>query len=163
MGTSSSAEQSGHFHKRSHMQRTVHTGGDRAGSIFRLYMGGLAIVTWFMAMTEPRSMSSLAAASGAGEILAWLLMVIGSAAVVDALVNDFLPQRFHWRVAVRQRHFILAAMAFCYTAQLYVAFSSMRSTGLLLYYLWNAVSITFIQFVDAHQRSKDATCVITCG
>lgn len=134
-----------------------------AGSVFRLYMGGSAFVTWFLALNEPRSMMSLAARTGAGHMLIWMLMIVGAFAVIDAIINDFLPQRFHWRAAVRQRHFILSAMAFCYVAQLYVEFSSLRSTGLLLYYLWNAAAITLISFVDAHQRSKDATCVITCS
>lgn len=142
---------------------SAHTGGDRAGSVFRLYMGGSAIVTWYLAMTEPRSMVSQAASTQAGSTLVWCLLLVGLAAVVDAVVNDFLPDRFHWKTAVRQRHFILCTMAFCYVAQVFVAFSSLRSNGLLAYYLWNAVSIMFINFVDAHQRSRDATCVITCS
>jgi hypothetical protein len=36
------------------MSRTAHTGGDRAGSVFRVYMGGNAIVTWYIAMSDPR-------------------------------------------------------------------------------------------------------------
>lgn len=140
----------------------AHLGSDRAGSVFRLYMGGSAIVTWFLA-GEPKTMMSLAALTTPGNLLIWCLAIIGVAAMVDALVNDFMPQRFHWKAAVMQRHFILSAMAFCYVAQLYVAFSAMRTTGLLLYYLWNASAIMFISFVDAHQRSKDATCVITCS
>lgn len=147
----------------SHMQKISHIGGDRAGSVFRLYMGGNALVSWYNATNEPRSLSSLAASSPAGLMMIWLLAVIGIAAVVDAIVNDFLPQRFHWHLAVRQRHFILAGMAFCYVAQLYTEFFTLRSTGLLLSYGWNASIIMFIAFVDAHQRSKDATCVISCN
>jgi hypothetical protein len=137
--------------------------GGRAGSVFRVYMGGNAIVTWCIAMTDPRSLMHIVASTGEGAVLVWLLMVVGAAALIDAVINDLLPARFHWRVALRQRHFILAAMAFCYVAQLYVAFFSMRSTGLLMYYLWNAVTIMAMAFFDAHQRSKDATCVIVCN
>ncbi len=145
------------------MSATLHTGGDRAGSVFRVYMGGSAIVAWLMAIDAPGSAAHQVAATGEGAALVWLLMLVGVAALIDAVVNDFLPDRFHWRVALRQRHFILSAMAFCYIAQLYVAFFSMRSTGLLLYYLWNAGAIMFIAFIDAHQRSKDSTCVIICS
>jgi hypothetical protein len=145
------------------MQKVNHTGGDRAGSVFRLYMGGLALVSWYNAINEPRSMISLAAGTEAGVMLAWCLAIVGVAMVADALINDFLPSRFHWRLALQQRHILMAALAFCYVAQLYTAFSTLRSTGLLLYYLWNAISIMFIGLVDAHQRSKDATCVITCS
>jgi hypothetical protein len=103
------------------------------------------------------------ASTSDGAALIWFLMVVGIAVLLDALINDFLPERFRWRIAVRQRHFMLAAMAFCYVAQLYVAYYNFRSTGLLLYYLWNASTIMLIAFIDAHQRSKDASCVIVCS
>lgn len=143
--------------------KTANQGADLAGSIFRLYMGGLAIVCWYIATTEPLSMISLAASNNAGTILIWLMLLIGVALIVDVVVNDLLPTNFRWRLAVRHRHMLLSALAFCYVAQLYVAFSSVCSTGLLLYYLLNAGTIMFIAFVDAHQRSKDATCVVTCS
>lgn len=145
------------------MNKEAHQGSDHAASIFRLYMGGNAVNCWYLAMTEPRSMLSAAANTDAGLILTWLMLFVGLAALADVVINDFLPRRFHWRTAVRQRHFIFVAMAFCYVAQLYVAFASLRSPGLLMYYLWNAVTIMFIAFVDAHQRSKDATCVVICS
>lgn len=141
----------------------LHNGGDRAGSVFRVYMGGNAIVTWFVGMTDPRSLMHLVASSTEGAVLIWLLMLVGMSVLLDAVINDFLPQRFHWRIALRQRHFFLAAMAFCYVAQLYIAVANFRSTGLLLYYLWNASMIMLVAFIDAHQRSKDATCVIVCN
>ncbi len=140
------------------------TGGDRAGSVFRVYMGGISIVTWYIATTDARSLMYMVASSDQGAALVWLLMAVGVAALLDAVINDFLPDRFHWRVAIRQRHFILTAMAFCYVAQLYVAFYNLRSTGLLLYYLWNAAAIMFVAFIDAHQRLKDATtCATACN
>ena len=138
--------------------RIPHTGADRAGSVFRVYMGGSAIVTWYIAMAEPRSLLHMVASTGQGAALIWMLMLVGLAALLDAIINDFMPPRFHWQAALHQRHFILAAMAFCYVAQLYVAFFGVRSTGLLLYYLWNAITIMAIAFVDAHRRSKDAQC-----
>lgn len=138
-------------------------GGDRAGAVFRIYMGGNAIVAWYVAMSDPRSLLHLVASSSEGAVLIWLLLIVGVAALLDAVINDLLPQRFHWRPALRQRHFILAALAFCYVAQLYVAFFKLRSSGLLLYYLWNAGMIMLAAFIDAHQRSKDASCVIVCN
>lgn len=145
------------------MNRRQPKGGDRAGSVFRMYMGGCAIVNWYMALYEPRSLMSLVAASTEGEVWIWLAMFVGVAALLDSLINDFLPARCHWRVALRQRHFILMAMAFCYVAQLYVAFLYLRSSGLLIHYLWNVATIMAVAFFDAHQRSKDASCVIVCN
>ena len=125
-------------------------------------MGGSAIITWYMAMFEPRSMARLVASTFEGALLFWMLLAIGCAALLDALINDFLPERYRWQVAVRQRHFILAAMAFCYIAMLYVAFIYLRSSSLLIQFLWNVATIMAVAFFDAHQRSKDASCVITC-
>lgn len=138
-------------------------GGERAGSLFRVYMGGNAILSGFMALNEPRSLMYLVASSVEGSVLILMLALVGAAALVDAVINDFLPKRFHWQVAIRQRHFILAAMAFCYVAQLYVAFFYLRSAGLLMHYLWNVFAIMAVAFFDAHQRSKDASCVIVCN
>ena len=145
------------------MNELQHAGSDRAGSIFRIYMGGNAIVAWYVALTDPRSLLHLVASTTEGVVLIWLLLIVGCAALLDALINDLLPQRFHWRPALRQRHFIFAALAFCYVAQLYLAFFNLRSAGLLLYYIWNAGMIMLVVFIDAHQRSKDATCVIVCN
>lgn len=134
-----------------------------AGSIFRMYMGGNAIVSAYMAATEPRSLMFWVASTSAGAALIALLALVGVAAILDAVINDLMPKRFNWRVALRQRHFILAAMAFCYLAQLYVSFLQLRSSGLLIQYLWNVVAIMALAFLDAHQRSKDASCVIVCN
>lgn len=138
------------------------TGRQRATSLFRIYLGGAAVATWLIAMTDTRSLLHVVGSTSEGAALAWLTMLVGLAALLDGVVNDILPARFCWRAAVRQRHFILATMAFCYVAQLYVAFFNLRSTGLLIYYLWNAGAIMALAFFDAHQRSKEALCVIIC-
>lgn len=138
-------------------------GAQLAGCVFRIYLGGNAIITCCVGLTEGRSLIHMAAASSEGGALIWLLMGLGGAAILDAVINDLLPRRFHWRVALRQRHFILAAMAFCYVAQLYVAFYNLGSSGLLMYYLWNAGMIMLAAYLDAHQRLKDASCAIACN
>lgn len=139
--------------------KSAHT----CGSAIRAYMGGNAFIAWFNATNEPYSLMGQTATIPAGLMFLWLLMISGMALLVDVIINDILPERFHWRVAVHQRHLILSSMAFCYVAQLYVAFYSLRSTGLLIYYLWNAGTLMYIALVDAHQRSKDATCQVICN
>lgn len=131
--------------------------GQCAGFVFRVYMGGSAIVTWYTSMSAARSPIRTAAASSDGAALIWLLLIVGAAAIFDAVINDLLPRRFHCRVMLRQRHFILASMAFCYVAQMYVAFYHLRSTGLLIHHLWSASMIMLAAFFDAHQRSKAST------
>ena len=135
----------------------------RAGSAFRLYVGGNAIVSWYVAMTDPRALMHLAASSADGAVLVWAVMLIGAWALLDAFINDVLPARFHWRLALAQRHFVLAGMAFCYMAQLYIAYYTSRPASLLVYYIWNAAAIMVVAFIDAHQRAKDQACKITAA
>lgn len=132
----------------------------RSGSVFRIYMGGNACVSWYIAMTDSRSLISTVAATWDGAALIWMLMLLGVCAICDAVINDLLPERWHWRVALRQRHFILVGMAFCFLTQIYISFAQGRSTGLTFYYLWNACMIMLAAFLDAHQRLKDAKCQI---
>lgn len=132
----------------------------RSGSIFRIYMGGAAIVSWYIAMTDPSALMHSAASTVDGASAVWALMVLGGCALVDAVVNDILPERWHWRVAVRQRHYILVGMAFCYLAQIYTAFELGRHISLAYSYVWNASLLMLAAFIDAHQRLKDAKCQI---
>jgi len=145
------------------LSRLPHSGGDRAGSIFRVYMGGHALVSGYMALYESRSLMYLVATTVEGAVWILLLSMVGAAMLIDAIINDFMPGRFRWLVALRQRHFLLAALALCYLAQLYVAFIYLRSPGLLIHYLWNVFAIMGVAFFDAHQRSKDASCEIVCN
>jgi len=135
----------------------------RAGSAFRLYVGGNAIVSWYVAMTDPRALMHLVASTSDGAVLVWAVMLIGAWALVDAIINDVLPAKYSWRLAFAQRHFVLAGMAFCYMAQLYIAYYSSRPASLLVYYTWNAVAIMVVAFIDAHQRAKDQACKITAA
>lgn len=145
------------------MTISTNVGYDRSGSLFRLYMSGTALITGYIAFNDPRSLMFLLATITEGAILVWLLMLIGIVGVVDAVINDFMSEHFQIKITLHHRHFILAAMAFCYVAQLFVAFYHLRSTGLLFYYLWNAITLMVVAFIDAHQRSKDASCVIICN
>lgn len=133
------------------------------GSAFRFYVGGNAVVSWYVAMTDPRALMHLVASTVDGAVLVWAVMPIGVWALFDAIINDVLPERFHWRVALRQRHYILVALAFCYMAQLYIAFYTTRPASLLIYYTWNAAAIMFVAFIDAHQRAKDIACKTTAA
>ena len=134
-----------------------------AGSVFRFYVGGNAIVSWYVAMTDPRALMHLVASTVNGAVLVWAVMLIGAWALVDAIINDVLPCRYRWPLALRQRHFILASMSFCYIAQLYIAVYTSRPASLLVYYTWNAAAIMVVAFIDATQRSKDQACKITAS
>lgn len=120
-------------------------------------MSSLAVVLWIISDIEPRAMMAQFAEHGAGGFLCALIGLLGVIGMVDVLINDFLPDRFTWRVARKQRHFVLVALAFCYIASLYVSLDTVKSTGLSLFYTWNAVSLLSLAFVDAYTRNKDST------
>lgn len=132
----------------------------RSGSIFRIFMGGAAVVSWIIAMTDPNAVMYSVAATADGAAAIWALMLLGGCLMVDAIVNDILPERWHWRVALRQRHYLLVGMAFCYLAQIYTAFELGRHISLAYDYTWRASMIMLAAFYDAHQRLKDAKCQI---
>ncbi|MDQ2821275.1 MAG: hypothetical protein M3Y65_12915 [Pseudomonadota bacterium] len=130
----------------------------RDGSMFRIYIGGLAIIALYMSIQVPNSLSNLVAATNDGAMLIWLQAILGGCAIVDAIVNDLLPAQWHWRLALRQRHYIMVGMAFCFLTQIFSAFWQDRLSGLEAYYTWNALMIMVAAFPDAQQRLKDVTC-----
>jgi hypothetical protein len=131
----------------------------RSGSLFRIYVGGAAMVSWYTAMFDPNAVMHSVASTTDGASAIWALMILGACSVVDAVFNDILPDRWHWRVAMRQRHYILVGMAFCYLAQIYTAFNLGKHISLTYGYLWNASMIMLAAFYDANQRLKDAKCL----
>jgi hypothetical protein len=133
----------------------------RSGSLFRIFMGGAAVISWIIAMTDENALMYSVASTADGASAIWALMILGACLMADAIFNDMLPDRWHWRVALRQRHYILMLMAFCYLAQIYTAFELGRHISLAYDYLWRASIIMLAAFYDAHQRLKDAKCQIS--
>jgi hypothetical protein len=133
----------------------------RSGSLFRIFMGGAAVISWIIAMTDENALMYSVASTADGASAIWALMILGACLMADAVFNDILPDRWHWRVALRQRHYLLVGMAFCYLAQIYTAFELGRHISLVYDYLWRASIIMLAAFYDAHQRLKDAKCQIS--
>ncbi|KVN83488.1 hypothetical protein [Burkholderia ubonensis] len=134
-----------------------------ASALFRVYVCGLAVMTWFISRHEPRSLYSLIAASDEGRWLLWAMLACGIVGLVDVLINDtaVVPLRLEW---IRtHRHFGFASLAFCYVAELFIAVLKLASPGLALFCLWNALLVVTFSLIDAHQRSKDATCLQACN
>jgi len=132
----------------------------RSGSLFRISIGGYSMLTWYIAMTDPRAQMYWVATESDGAVALWLLMICGVCAVIDAVVNDILPDRFQWRIALNQRHYILWGLAAGYLAQVYNAFQNSNDSSFTYIYLWNAGLILCAAFYDAKQRLKDAKCQI---
>lgn len=130
----------------------------RYGYMFRIYIGGLALIALYMSIEVPDSLSYSVASTSDGAALIWAQACLGACAIIDAVVNDLLPEQWHWCLALQQRHYIMVGMAFCFLTQIFSAVWQSRLTGLELYYTFNAVMIMIAAFPDAHQRLKEATC-----
>jgi hypothetical protein len=134
--------------------------GQRTGTMFRIYIGGLSIIALYMSIWVPDSLSADVAATVGGARLIWLQAILGACAVVDAIVNDLLPAQWHWSYALHRRHWVMVGMTFGFLAQIFTALWQLRLTGLEAYYGWNALMIMITAFPDAFQRLKDAKCQI---
>lgn len=137
---------------------------DRALPLLRLYMGGNAIVAWHNATTNPSALLyRVAFGSSDGQTLVWFMGFFGLALIADLFINDILPEKYHWKGALKYRHFLLLALAFCYIAQLFVGSMGGQVLHLLIYNLWNAGMIMMAAFLDAKSRSRNSLCVVTCS
>src|SRR5207302_1841346 len=83
-------------------------------TLFRFHLAGVAILTWIIAITEPRSANALIAARPEGFMVLSVLMVAGAACMLDVVINDLMPESWHWKFARNHRHFVLTAMSACY-------------------------------------------------
>lgn len=138
--------------------------GFKGINLFRLYLSLVLLASWYIGLTEPQSMINLIAQHPSGSLILYLMLAVGLVGVADWAINDLLCERYSWQMAVNHRHFVFAAMAFCYVAQLFAAVNYVRSTGLLLYYLLNASVCMYLAMLDASQRRKVATsCLIHAG
>lgn len=140
------------------MNQQHQTHPPRHGYMFRISTGGLGLIALYMSIWVPESLSYSVASTSDGAALIWLQAVLGACAIVDAIVNDLLPERWHWRLALRQRHWIMVGMAFCFLTQIFSAVWQDKLTGLEVYYTWNAAMIMLAAYPDAHQRLKEAKC-----
>lgn len=133
---------------------------DYALTLLRLYMGGNAVVTWYNAMSEPQSLIAMTTRTPDGKMLLWLLGIVGAMMAIDVIINDVLPSRFVWSRALKNRHYLFSALAFCYVSQLFVGAMSHQGLALLIYYVWNASIVMVASFLDAKKRSRDAGCAM---
>lgn len=133
---------------------------DYALTVLRIYMGGNAIVAWHTAISEPKSLIAEATRTPDSLVLIWLLGIVGVLFAVDVIINDIMPKRFVWKRALKYRHFLFSALAYCYVAQLFVGVMAHQGLALLISFVWNASIIMIAAFLDAKKRSRDAGCAM---
>lgn len=133
---------------------------DYALTVLRMYMGGNAVVTWYNAITEPTSLVARTSNTFDGQLLIWILGIIGASMVIDVIINDVMPQKFQWKKALKYRHFLFAALAASYISQLFVSDMASHGNALRVSWVWHAGMTMIASFVDAKKRSRDAGCAM---
>lgn len=132
-----------------------------AGSVFRLYACGLAMLMWYLGFFEGRSLNSLVAATEEGSMILWAMLICGVIGVLDVFLNDYTAafrKRPLFESARTYRHFGLSGLAFCHTCFVFIAVLKIGSPPLAIFSFWNAAFIVAFSLIDAQQRSKDAVC-----
>lgn len=135
-----------------------------ASSVFRFFLCGFALITAQIGLTDSRSLLYLVASKNDGYLLTWMMVAMAIVGIFDVLMNDIHTDFIKWDFVQNWRHFGFSALAFCYVAQIFVAQKSVSSPGLTAYYIWNALAIMLIVFIDANQRSKNSIqCSHVCN
>jgi len=136
---------------------------DHALSLLRFYIGGNAIVAWYNAVNDSRSLIAQTTNNSDATVFIWLMPVFGLCVVIDVLINDVMPKRFTWQRALSHRHLLLIGLGVCYFAQPFVSSMLHNESPLRLYYAWNTSIICLASFLDAKKRSREAQCGIYCN
>ncbi|MCX7283891.1 MAG: hypothetical protein NTX28_07580 [Novosphingobium sp.] len=136
---------------------------DHFPALCRFAIGGDAVLTWYNAISDPRSEVFLMARTSDAATLFGFMAILGTIIMLDVLLNDATPDYLHvgsmrmrlfWRRAFQYRHLCFASLAFCYAAQPFVAERGGYSVSLLLFFYWNAFLNIAVAFLDAKQRSR---------
>lgn len=126
------------------------------GSFLRAFFALHAILVWFCALYEPRSMHYLVTrdAGLVGRCLAGTFGMLGLLLLLDVVINDFMPKRFKFASALVYRPRMLMAMAMLLGAEMFVAVKRLGSWGLSLYCLLFITFTIITAFRDVQLRYK---------
>lgn len=126
--------------------------------ITRLYVAlssltSIAVIAW-----EPEALTHrLITQSGPpGWWLVGFLAVVAAVGIVDVVVNDMLPDRFHLRCAKRSRHLIYVALSMglmCLT-YVFIAGGGGWWRALAMPFWIDAVFAALVAFLDLFQRHR---------
>lgn len=136
---------------------------DHFSPFVRFLMGGQAVVNWYGSITNPDTPLYYVALTDDGNVLVWVMGLLGAVLLLDLFVNDWSPEflrlgewrlRLTWPSTWRHRHYILVGIAFCYAAQPYIAERAGQSVALMIVCYWYGLMNMAAAFLDAGERSR---------
>jgi hypothetical protein len=136
---------------------------DHYPALFRLTLGGNAVVSWYNAMNDPKSSLWTIGRHEYGGTLLWLMGFFGAVIVLDVLANDWTPDRLkigskelrlRWQRMFAHRHWLFVGLATCYSGQPYVAEMGGYGVSLVPYFYWYAFTNLAVAYLDANKRSR---------
>lgn len=128
----------------------------RLAVLARLYLAVSVIYTQVAAMTAPATLlyQALAKSVPFGVLGVWVLVAVASVAVLDVVVNDWMPDRFELPTAYAQRHLVYMGLAMGLASISFVLTKS-NGWGVLQWrYLLDAAAAVAIAFNDLLARHR---------
>jgi hypothetical protein len=134
---------------------------DRDPVILRAYIGVNSVVAWYNATIGAGSvLGETARRIDGGTAFVWAMGLMGLCVVLDAVINDVMPERFKWLLALRKRHFFLFALGACHMALPFMSSSTSSTYPLVYYCLSQVFFIGLASMSDAKRRQRDFGCAI---
>lgn len=131
-------------------------GPDSAYWFSRLFLAGSVVISGLISLFSTRSINhQLLAESGwMGFAGSWCMVVIAAIIVLDVIVNDIMPARFHLVSTKRHRAMLFMGLALGEASLLFISVKGGDVDPLHLRYLWQIVGSVFLAWLDMFARCR---------
>ena len=120
---------------------------------YRVFIYGFGIILGYLGVTDTQSLMFAAGQQDGGFYLICFEVLVSLAGILDLVANRGGNARI--KLLEQHRHFILLLLAFCFFAMLFVAYGSIRSGGVGLFYFWPGVITMAVALSDARKRGRE--------
>lgn len=120
---------------------------------YRFFIYGFGLCIGYLGITDTHSLMYAAGQTEDGLFLVYSIIFFSLLGFVDIIANhgfrECIPFLKH------NRHFILAGLAACMLMQMYIGYTSLRSNGVIIFYLWPGLFTMAIAIIDARKRKGE--------
>lgn len=130
-------------------------------ALSRIAVAGSVMVTCVIAATNPFGANRFSFENanhmgmGGGQIGIVLTFILASLAILDAFINDMLPDKYHFTFPLKIRHLIFFMLAASQMGLIYNNVIANNYDALLIKYAWDgfvSVVVVFADFSARHRR-----------